>query len=86
MINIYSLVEDLECTEYYDYSQELKERLRDTVGGFIEEKNIDEDNYMFVSDSHLIFEENEEEYEDELRERLECVYEDLMEELEEDED
>lgn len=61
MINIFNNLEDLNCTNLYQYEKELKDLIKEVVNDFLESnKNIE---YQFISNSHLIFENEEEEEE-----------------------
>lgn len=89
MINIYSTVEDLECTEYFRGKEELVDRLEAESNSYL--INLPSGiEFHFLSDSHVeIYSEDGEVMEDleaELAERLEEIYTELVEELEEQED
>lgn len=83
MVNIYSYVEDLECTEHFDKAEELKELLKDEFEEFCSSQNID---YTWLSDSHIQVEdeEDEESIEDDIKIALTCVYDSFMERIEEE--
>lgn len=89
MINIYSVVEDLECTEFWGGKDELVDRVEAESNSYL--INLPSGiEFHFLSDSHVeIYSEDGEVMEDleaELAERLEEVYTELVEELEEQED
>lgn len=85
MINVYRFVEDIECTEYWKASEELKERTKEAVNDFLEKTTLE---YQWLSDEYVAFEDEDiaGELEEELERVLEEVYDTLIEELEEEEE
>ena len=79
MVNINQYCEDLRCTEFYTYEEELRENINEALSNFLNE--IGEEEYQFVSDKHIMF--MDEYNDDKLQEILEEVYDNLIEELEE---
>ena len=80
MINIYNAIEDLNCTEFYKHKKRLKELIDEAVSDFLNSKKIE---YEYVSNCHIVFEEEqEEELEEEINNILDEVYESFIEELE----
>ena len=58
MINIYNAIEDLNCTEFYKHKKRLKELIDEAVSDFLNSKKIE---YEYVSNCHIVFEEEQEE-------------------------
>ena len=80
MINIYNAIEDLNCTDFYKHKKRLKELIDEAVSDFLNSKKIE---YEYVSNCHIVFEEEqEEELEEEINNILDEVYESFIEELE----
>ena len=85
MVDIYSRVDDLECTEHFDKADELKERLKDGFLEFCESEIID---FTWLSDRHIAVddEEDAESLEDDIRTALDCIYDEFMDEIEEEDE
>lgn len=81
MVNIYSKVEDLECTEHWGKADELRDLLKDNFDYFIEENDID---FTWLSDSHIAVddEENADSIESDISDMLEEVYDNFIDAIE----
>lgn len=80
MINIYGTIEDLECTEFFEKKDELKDLLDEAFDDFIEKNDLE---YEFLSDKHVvILSELNEEIEDELKNILDDIGYDFIQECE----
>lgn len=85
MLDIYSKVEDLECTEYWGKADELREELMDSFNDFVSERGIA---FTWMSDSHIAV-DAEYDYEDieyAISDMLEMVYDEFLERLEEEDE
>lgn len=80
MINILSRLEDLECTEFYKNSDKLKELLKDGVIDYCSSNGIE---FSWVSDSHIILDEEDDDVEVEIEDVLDDIYFNFIDELEE---
>lgn len=85
MVDIYSRVDDLECTEHFDKADELRERLKDGFLEFCESSSID---YTWLSDRHIAVDDEEgvESLEGDVDIVLDCIYNEFMEEIEDTEE
>lgn len=78
MLDIYNNVEDLRCLNNGD-EVVLKEKLKEEFLEFCGERNI---NFTWVSDRHIMIDDEEEEYlEDDIVAMLQGVYEDYLDEI-----
>lgn len=84
MVNIFSKLDDLACTEYWNKDDELRDVLRDTFNTFVEDEKIE---FTWLSDSHVaVVNESEEYAEDDLNDLLEEEYENFLIALETNDD
>ena len=77
MVNIYSRVEDLECTEHWEKADELKGRLTERFEEFTSDRGI---KFNWLDDERVEIEEGCSEVE--VSELLDDVYDEFIEELE----
>lgn len=79
MVNIYSKVWDLRNTNYCEMEEELKEELLQGFTDYCKDNDI---NYVWVGKGKIeVIEDTEdlkEEFEDEIKDELEAVYEDFI--------
>lgn len=82
MLNIYSKVEDLRCTEHYAKEDELKELLLKEFTDYCEDNDIE---YDWLSDDTIeVLEDTEdlrEQLEEEIQDELDLVYEEFFDSL-----
>jgi len=85
VVDIYSRVDDLECTEHFDRADELREQLKDGFLEFCESEVID---FTWLSDRHIAVddEEDADSLEDDIVTALDCIYDTFMNSLEDEED
>lgn len=76
MVNIYSSVEDLECTEHWEKADELRSRLTERFEEFSSSRGI---SYNWLDDERVEIEEGCSDCE--ITEFLEDVYDEFIEEL-----
>lgn len=89
MINVYSVVEDLMCTELHHYEDELRDQVSDCVTDFL--NGIDDEvEFQWLSDQHLeILDEEgntDEDLESDLQDLIDEVYVEFVEEYEVDDE
>lgn len=80
MINVLSRLEDLECTEFYKNSDKLKELLKE---GAVDYCSINGIGFSWVSDSHIVLDEEDDDVEIEIEYLLDDIYFNFIDELEE---
>lgn len=81
MLNIYSRVEDLECTEHWEKADELKEKLTESFEEFTNDRGVV---FYWLDNESIEIEDGCSE--DEISEMLDEVYDEFIENLEKEND